>query len=141
MNRYLLLSAAGLLACTSGAAAAKKEFAYCGLNLFEPQKGVFAVQYPDGSTGQGLTRKTPQGRFLELSNNYYGNYTSIALSYDLSLPFQAGGTLTAWIEFSGTTSFEGGTSTCNGAGQRDRALLLGKVRELIAARRAARVTR
>lgn len=116
MNPYLLLSAAALVAAASPATAGKRvtnvslDGLSCGeLKLVEPQKGVFAVQYTNCglvATGQGLARKTDQGKFVDLSDNYYGNYRSAALNFDLSLPLRTGGSWTAWIEFSGTTGFE-----------------------------------
>lgn len=137
MNRYLMLSAAALLASASGANA-KQIISYCGMTFFEPQKGVFAVQYPDGSTGQGLARKTDHQRFVELSNNSEGNYRSVALSYDLSLPFKSG-TWAQWIEFSGTTSFEANSGTCNATSrQGDDGRVTSEVRAMVQARRAAR---
>jgi len=137
MNRYLLLSAAALLASASGANA-KQIIAYCGMNFFQPQKGVFAVQYPDGSTGQGLARKTDHQRFVELSNNSEGNYRSVALSYDLSLPFKSG-TWAQWVEFSGTTSFEANSGTCNANNrQGGDGSVASKVKAMVEARRAVR---
>jgi hypothetical protein len=137
MNRYLLLSAAALLASASGATA-KQTTSYCGMKIFQPQKGVFAVQYTDGSTGQGLARKTHHQRFVELSNNSEGNYSSMALSYDLSLPFKSG-KWAQWIEFSGTTSFEANSGTCNAnSRQGDDGSVTSKVKAMVQARRAAR---
>ena len=151
MNKYLLLSAAAVLAGTSGAIASSARGGAidlgngCGLVLTEVQKGVYAVQYNGcgGSgveTGQGLSRKTAQGKSVQLSDNYFGNDRSTADSLDISLPLKNGGTWALWIEFSGTSSFiaNSGTYTVGAAAKKTGGNVMAETRALIARLRAAR---
>src|SRR5690349_11467909 len=78
MTRYLMLTAAAVLAGTGAAAGtfvnAVSLGSGCELNLYTSGKGIFAVAYAAAcggnggeGTGQGLVRKTPQGKRLDLT--------------------------------------------------------------------------
>jgi hypothetical protein len=131
MNKYLMLMSAAATALAGPGGTAPADAKTYGISLGSGCEfaivgagGVFASQNKAGavtSTGQGLERKTSAGKFVELSDNYHGNYSSFAVSYDFSYPFKTGGTWAAWVEFSGTTSFvaDSGTYTrCTGAASR-----------------------
>jgi hypothetical protein len=127
MNKHLMLmgAAATALAGPAGTIAANSKTvalgpgsggSSCPWVVTEVQKGVYAAQFHSLtgiSTGQGLSRKTPQGKSVELSmsNNYFGSGTSIGFSLDVSLPFRTGGTWALWIEFSGVDAFMGNSGT------------------------------
>jgi hypothetical protein len=121
MNRYLMLSAAALVASTGWASAAKVKSGTldvgsgCTFGIVQEERGVYVVRYGDGASGQGLSRKTANGKAVELSDNVLGSDTSTAVSFDISLPLKNGGTWALWTEFSGTTAFianSGNYSVC-----------------------------
>jgi hypothetical protein len=124
MNKYLMLSAAALVASTSGAAAANASRTdtvtfdgYCGsVRIVHSGPQYNAAFFSCGGAltgiGFGLAQKTKgMGRHVDISDNQYGNNRSIAVNTDFSLPFRTGGTWGLWIEFSGVSSFLGNSGT------------------------------
>ena len=131
MNKYLMMSAAAVLASTAGANASGTPHSfvfataggssYCdGGTVYTGVDGgafsgtVRAWQHTNNncsggvSTGQGLLGKALAiGKASDMSDNYFGNYKSIALNYTLPKKIKNGQPWTLWVEFSGTTSFEG----------------------------------
>ena len=149
MNKYLMMSAAAVLASANGATASNAGNGIslgggCGLNIVGSGKGVYAVLYtscggPGVDTGQGLSRKTAQGKSVELSSNYFGSAKSLGISYDISLPLRSGGTWATWIEISGVTAFlaNSGTYTAGAAHKKGRNVAA-ETKALIARLRAAK---
>ena len=123
MNKYLMMSAAAVLATTAGANAGTllhsftfgtpSGGSYCdGGSVYSSGASIWAWQHTNNncaggvSTGQGLVGKLTALGYAagDMSDNYYGNYKSIALNYTIPAKLKKG--WTGWIEFSGTTSFE-----------------------------------
>ena len=149
MNRYLMLSAAALVASTGLASASKVKSGAldvgsgCTLGIAQVEHGVYVARYGDGASGQGLSRKTANGKAVELSDNVFGSDTSTAVSFDVSLPLKNGGTWALWTEFSGTTAFianSGNYSVCTApvAGGSLKTETLALIERLKAARGARR---
>jgi hypothetical protein len=123
MNKYLMLSAAAVLASVSGTNAANKASAtiYIG-GVSAIQLGYSGVVYnarflscPDGAAiGQGLAAKTKVlGKNVDLSDNCFSEMGlfSSAMSFDLQLPLRNGHAWTTWLELFGTTSFAANSGT------------------------------
>jgi len=122
MNKYLMMSAAAVLAST-GANAGTHSFtfgtagggSYCDGGTANTGGGVGAWQHTNNncasglSTGQGLLGKMVAlgSKGYDMSDNYFGSAKSIALNYTLPKKIQNGGKWTLWIEFSGVSSFLG----------------------------------
>jgi len=153
MNRYLMLSAAALLASTNGAIASHAESAGislgngCGIGIVGGG-GIYAAQYfgcgSGISNGQGLSRKTGRRtKSVELSDNYFGSQTNYGRSFDISLPIKSGGTWALWLEFNGTTAFiaDSGTYTVGAAARRTRGNLAAETKALVARLKAERAHR
>ena len=122
MNKYLMMSAAAVVASTGAASADTHSFtfgtfsggSYCDGGTAITGGGVYVWQHTNNncsggvSNGQGLLgKKTPVGTVASMSDNYFGAATSIALNY--TLPQKWSGKKarwTGWVEFSGTSSFE-----------------------------------
>ena len=150
VNKYLMMSAAALLANVGGAAAANKtvDTIYIGGNpaiQLSHDDEFYNAGYLSGvggGIGFGIAERTRSiGKHVDLSDNYYGNYRSIAINFDLQLPLKNGHRWTTWIEFSGTTSFvaNSGTHTVNGPGaNRTASNIVGETKALIAKLRASR---
>jgi hypothetical protein len=153
MNKYLLLTAAAALA-TTGANAGnfKHSFVFSGYcdggNVYTSGSTVWAWQHTNNncasgeSTGQGLVGKVAaEGRkSANMSDNYFGNYKSLALNYNLPAKLKNGGRWTLYIEFSGTSSFLGNSGSIQitaGAHKGSKSTLAG-VKSLLAAHKAAK---
>jgi len=149
----MLSAAAAMLTAPGGTTAANSKTVVlgsgssCGWVVTEVQKGVYAVQYLGSngsvaSTGQGLSRKTAQGKSVELSDNYFGSAHSLGISFDFSLPFKNGGTWALWLEFSGVSAFMANSGTytvCTGP--RTGRSHLAETKALIERLKAARAQR
>lgn len=132
MNKYLLISAAALLASAASADAVTVTFSgYCGSIILTPQGKRFNAQYIGCSgqltgTGFGVAEKIKGvGKFVDLSDNALGNNYGIYseyLNYQLSLPLKNGGSWSLWVGVNGISSFEGNSGTYNvdGAGRGGR---------------------
>jgi hypothetical protein len=122
MNKYLMLSAAAVVASATGASADTHTFqfgtagggSYCDGGTVTNNGVVWAWQHTNNncysgvSTGQGLLGKVEGfGKVANMSDNYFGAATSIALNYTLPKKIKAGNTWYLWVEFSGTSSFLG----------------------------------
>jgi hypothetical protein len=122
MNKYLMLSAAAVVASATGANAGTHSFqfgtagggSYCDGGTVTSNGVVWAWQHTNNncasgvSTGQGLVGKVvPYGKIANMSDNYFGSAKSIALNYSLPKKIKAGNTWLLWIEFSGVSSFLG----------------------------------
>ena len=128
MNKYLLISAAALLASAGTADAVTVTFSgYCGSIILTPQSNRYNAQFIGCSgqltgTGFGIAEKIKGfGKFVDLSDNALGNNYGIYseyLSYLLSLPLKNGGSWSLWIGINGISSFEGNSGTYNVDGQR-----------------------
>jgi opacity protein-like surface antigen len=115
MNKYLMLSAAALLAGAGAANAANKASAtiYIG-GAAAIQLGysgiVYNAQYVNCTgggiaIGMGLAANTTVlGKNVDLSDNCVPPEGD-AISFDLQLPLRNGHAWTEWVEFSGTTSY------------------------------------
>jgi len=122
MNKYLMMSAAAVLAST-GANAGTHSFqfgtagggSYCDGGTAVTGGGIAAWQHTNNncasgvSTGQGLLGKMVAlgSKGYDMSDNYYGSAKSIALNYTLPKKIKNGGQWTLWVEFSGVSSFLG----------------------------------
>ncbi len=132
MNKYLMLSAAALIATTAGANAKGTPLtqftfgssgggAYCdGGTLHKTTATAWAwthnyeaaCGYSYNAFGQGLNGKNKAtGKSADMSDNSYAHASGIALSYTLPSKMNAGGTWTLWVTFGGTSSFEGNEGT------------------------------
>ena len=132
MNKYLMLSAAAVLAATGGANATGAYAAgsvtisfgndYCDFLILR-HTGTAYVDIHDfeqgcghsfNSYGQGLAAETKGiGKNVDLSDNYLvisGNGTG-ALNFDISLPLRRGGTYCIWFTSNAVTSIDLGCST------------------------------
>ena len=146
MNKYLMMmsAAAAVLAGTDGASGITLDNG-CNLNLIQNGRGIYSVQYGNcGSAisyGQGLARKTRQGKFVDLSDNY-SDGSGIAMSIDISLPLKNVGTWALWVGLSGTTSFVANSGTYTvGAAAKTGGNLMAETKALIARLKAARAQR
>ena len=115
MNKYLMLSAAALLASVSGANANNKASAtiYIGgsaaiqLNYSSVVYNAQFLNCTGGgiAIGMGFAATTKVlGKNVDLSDNCVPSEGD-AISFDLQLPLRNGHAWTEWVEFSGTTSF------------------------------------
>ncbi|HWA04053.1 MAG TPA: hypothetical protein VG819_11070 [Rhizomicrobium sp.] len=155
MNRYLVLSAAALLAGISPAQAGGGGFRFgtiggaplCDTGEVFANGIAWAWQHAfldcggGVSNGQGLLARVEGiGKGALMSDNHTENYTSVGISYWLPKKLKDGNIWSLWVELSGTTSFkyESGVILTGGArapaGAKDT---LEKVRALIRARRSA----
>lgn len=129
MNKYLLLSAAAVMAGTAGAQAGTPvhswTFAssggtpYCdGGTLYTNGSSIWAWQHTNNNCASGVSNGTgrngKQGAFgkgADMSDNLYAvnyGYSSIAINF--LLPAKFSGKKANWaldVEFSGTTAFQG----------------------------------
>jgi hypothetical protein len=143
MNKYLMMSAAALLAGAATGADAKSA-TLCDdqgnpIAYLSYGDKIYNVAYEGGGIGFGIGGKTKGlGEHVTLSDNYaFG--ASTAASFDFSLPFKGGGTWNLWLEFSGNTSFEAnaGTYTLCTAAMTGRGTVVAATKALIAQLRAA----
>jgi hypothetical protein len=148
VNKYLMMmsAAAAVLAGTGGASGQLLSNG-CGLGTIQNEKGVYSVQYSNClhsgiDFGQGLVRKTPQGKFLDLSDSYFVA-SGIVMSFDLSFPLKNGGTWALWVGMNGTTSFisDSGTYTMGGTPKKGGGKSMAKTMALIARQKAAKAQR
>jgi hypothetical protein len=156
MNKYLMLSAAAVLAGTVEANADSVGFQFgtiggaplCDTGTVTANGVVWAWQHGfldcggGVSNGQGLLSKVEGvGKGAMMSDNHTANYTSVGISYWLPRKLKNGSVWSLWVEFSGTTSFkyESGVIIRSGAAARRGAQdTLSRVRALVRAHRRAR---
>lgn len=135
MNKYLMLSAAAVLASGASAYAGTHTFtfgtsgggSYCDggtvVTAIGGNKAVRAWKHTNNncasgtSEGQGLVGKTKGlGSISLMSDTFYGkNYGifSEQLSYSLPKKLVSGGAWTLWVGVNGVSSFEGNSGVLN----------------------------
>lgn len=123
MNKYLLVSAAAILASAGAADATTVGFSgYCNGVVLTHQGKNYNARYTNCSgtvtgTGFGVAVKTKGlGKNVDLSDNAYANNYGIyseVLNYDLSLPLKNGGKWSLWVGLDGISSFEVNAGTYN----------------------------
>ncbi len=121
MNKYLMLSAAAVMASTTANAGTFVHSftfgtsgggAYCdGGNVYSSGTNIWAWQHTNNncsggvSYGQGLVGKnTVTGKSADMSDGLYGN-SAFTLNYVLPSKLKNGKPWSLWCQFSGTTSF------------------------------------
>jgi hypothetical protein len=127
MNKYLMLSAAAVLATTGASAGTFQHSftfgtsgggAYCdGGSVYTSGSTVWSWQHTNNncasgvSYGQGhLSKNGTLGKAADMSDNYFGkNYGIFSeyLNYTLPKKLANGKPWTLWVGINGTTSFEG----------------------------------
>jgi hypothetical protein len=165
MNKYLMLTAAAVLAGTASANAGTHSFTfataggtpYCdGGTVYTGRDGgiysgaVWSWQHTNNncasgvSTGQGILGKTTGfGKVADMSDNFeaqnYGIYSEV-LNYTLPKKLKPGQPWTSWIELGGSTSFEGNSGVLANPmpGHEGTQSTLASAKSLIQAHRAAR---
>jgi hypothetical protein len=121
MNKYLMLSAAAVMASTTANAGTFVHSftfgtsgggAYCdGGNVYSSGTNIWAWQHTNNncsggvSYGQGLVGKNSvTGKSADMSDGLYGN-SAFTLNYVLPAKLKNGKPWSLWCQFSGTTSF------------------------------------
>ena len=165
MNKYLMMTAAALLAGTASANAGTHSFifgtanggVYCdGGTVYTGRDGgiysgaVWSWQHTNNncasgvSTGQGILGKTiGLGKVAEMSDTFfaqnYGIYSEV-LNYVLPKRLKAGQPWSAWIDLNGTTSFEANNGVLQNPmpGHEGTQSTLASVKSFIQAHRDAR---
>jgi len=128
MNKYLMLSAAALIATTAGAHAKGKGLTqftfgtagggeYCdGGTIHKASKSLWGwthnyeagCGYSYNAFGLGVTGKNKQnGDNAAMSDNTYSRQSGITINYVLPKNMKAGGTWTLYLTEGGTSTFEG----------------------------------
>jgi hypothetical protein len=155
MNKYLMLSAAAVVASATGANAGTHSFtfgtagggSYCDGGTATTNGIVWAWQHTNNncyggvSTGQGLLGKVKgMGKIADMSDNYFGNYKSIALNYTLPKKIASGNQWTLWVEFSGVSSFLGNSGVLVNAtaAKKSHTSTVAKLKTMIKAHQAAK---
>lgn len=141
MNKYLMMSAAAVLASVAGAQAGTPKYSfqfgdangasYCdGGTVYSSGANIWAWQHTNNdcqggvSYGQGLVGKNSvTGKSADMSDNIYGS-SGLTLNVVLPAKLKTGAPYSIWCQYSGTTSFECNSGTlanvANGAKYRTR---------------------
>lgn len=123
MNRYLLLSAAALLASTTSGDAGTTSFTFASTNGTPNCDGGTVSNSGDAwawthtnancsggtSIGQGIVGKSGKNSIATLSDNYESKQqiATESVSYVLPQKLKTGGRWEMWVEVGGVSSYEG----------------------------------